>query len=338
MVMLMPHGGCNCRCVMCDIWKANRDHHELSEQDLAAHLDELRALGPRIVTLSGGEALMSSNIWTLCRLLRKLDVAICLLSTGLLLKRHADNVVKWCDGVTVSLDGTRHVHNAIRRIPRAFERLADGVASIKARRPNLMVVGRCVVQRANYRELPYVIDTAKAIGLDQISFLIADVSSEAFNRPMPWSRERVSEIALGREETAEFAHIIEDVVTRYSADISSGFIHESAAVLRRLPRYYAALNGDGEFPEVTCNAPWVSAVIEADQTVRPCYFHQSIGNVRDQSLTAVLNSEKALAFRRNLDVSQDPTCRRCVCPLNLPPQLLQARATAWTNARTVSTA
>src|SRR5512137_2468351 len=103
MIVLMPHGGCNCRCIMCDIWKANCEHHELYEQDIIAHIDDLRSLGPKLVTLSGGEAMMSSNLWNLCRHLRKLRVTISLMSTGLLLKRNADHVVKWCDAVTVSL-------------------------------------------------------------------------------------------------------------------------------------------------------------------------------------------------------------------------------------------
>jgi len=303
---------------MCDIWKANRDHRVLTEQDLATHLDDLRTLGVRMVTLSGGEALMSPNLWALCRMLRKLEVTISLMSTGLLLSRHAEQVVKWCDAVTVSLDGTKELHNAIRRVPRAFERLAEGVAAIKARRSSLFVVGRCVVQRSNYRALPDIVDTAKSIGIDVVSFLPADVSSEAFNRPTRWDGERVSQIALDPQETAEFEQIIENLIVSNQDDILSGFIFETADRLRRLPRYYAALNGEGAFPEVICNAPWVSTVIEADLTVRPCYFHPPIGNIREQPLLAVLNSDFALAFRRNLDVARDPVCRKCVCTLHLP--------------------
>jgi MoaA/NifB/PqqE/SkfB family radical SAM enzyme len=241
------------------------------------------------------------------------------MSTGLLLKRNANEVVNWCDAVTVSLDGGRELHDQIRRVPHAFDRLAEGVAAIKTLRADFPFVGRCVIQRANYRDFPYVIHAAKAIGLETISFLPADVSSEGFNRPVPWDSERASEIGLNREETAELSQIVEEVIARYEADFSSGFIYESPTALRRLPRYYAALNGDGEFPAITCNAPWVSAVIEADQTVRPCYFHPPIGNIRDQRLTAVLNSDKAVNFRANLDVRRDPVCRRCVCSLYLPP-------------------
>jgi MoaA/NifB/PqqE/SkfB family radical SAM enzyme len=325
-VVLMPHSRCNCRCVMCDIWKANRNGHELSRDDLAAHLADFRRLNVRWVVLSGGEALMHANLWTLCESLKTLGMRITLLSTGLLLERHAEAVVRWCDEVTVSLDGSPSVHDAIRRVPRAFDRLADGVAALKKQDPDFRVTARCVLQRANYFDLPRIIDTARDLGLDQLSFLAADVSTDAFNRPTPWDEERVAEVALRPEEATDFERLVEAVIEQHREAFASAFIAESPEKLRRLPRYFAALNGDGDFPETVCNAPWVSAVVEADGTVRPCFFHRALGNLHEQPLEGILNSEEAVAFRRGLDVKRDPICRKCVCTLYLPPHAGRFRA------------
>ncbi|MDQ7029839.1 MAG: hypothetical protein Q9O62_08710, partial [Ardenticatenia bacterium] len=80
-VVLMPHSRCNCRCVMCDIWRANRALQELSREELEPHVEPMRRLGVRWVVLSGGEALMHRNLWALCALLRdELDARITLLS------------------------------------------------------------------------------------------------------------------------------------------------------------------------------------------------------------------------------------------------------------------
>ena len=318
-VVLMPHSRCNCRCVMCDIWQANRNGHELSRDDLAAHLDDFRKLNVRWVVLSGGEALMHANLFALCELFKDLAIKVTLLSTGLLLERYAAEVVRWCDEVTVSLDGSRAVHDAIRRVPRGFDRLAKGVAALKALDPGFRVTARCVVQRANYADLPNLIDAARALGLDQLSLLAADVSTEAFNRPRPWDAERVAEVALSPDEVTAFVRILDDVIDRYAPDFASGFIAETPEKLRRLPRYFAALNGDGDFPPTRCNAPWVSTVVEADGTVRPCFFHDPLGNIHEQSLETILNAEAAQAFRRRLDVTRDAICRKCVCTLHLSP-------------------
>lgn len=319
-LVLFPHSRCNCRCVMCDIWQANRDQRELSVAELEPHLDGLRRLGVRWVVLSGGEPLMHSNLWQLCELLAAVDVQVSLLSTGLLLERHASEIARWCDEVIVSLDGPREIHDRIRRIPGAYDRLAAGVASLHAADPGLPISGRCVLQRINFRALAGTIRAARAIGLDRISFLAADTSSTAFNRPDGWDESRVSEVALNRAEVAEAEQVVEAVTGACSVELGSGFVTESPERLRSLVRYFVALSGDADFPANRCNAPWVSAVVEADGTVRPCFFHRAYGSLHQAPLDEVLNSDGAVGFRRGLDVASDPICRRCVCTLWLDPK------------------
>jgi Fe-coproporphyrin III synthase len=319
-VVLMPHSACNCRCVMCDIWLANRNKRELSREDLMPHLPALRKLGTTHVVLSGGEALLHSNLWALCDLLRETGVTrITLLSTGLLLERHAAAVRAHCDEVTVSLDGSRPVHDQIRNIPNAYDRLAAGVRALKTLAPDFRITARSVLQRQNYLDLPNIIDAARELGIDQISFFAVDVSSTAFNRPQGWTPERAGGVALSPVDVKRFADVVEETISAYPEEFASGFIAETPARLRRLPRYFAALNGDQDFPENHCNAPWVSTVVEADGTVRPCFFHRRLGNIHERPLDEILNGAEAIAFRRALDVRRDPVCRKCVCTLYLAP-------------------
>ena len=318
-VVLMPHSRCNCRCVMCDIWKANRNGTELSAEQLAPHLEDFHRFNVQWVTLSGGEALMHSNLWMLCEQLKRRQIRITLLSTGLLLEKHAEDVVRWCDEVIVSLDGDRATHDAIRNVPRAFDRLVRGVQALRRQATTYPVSGRCVIQRRNFARLRETITAAREMGLDQLSFLGADVSSTAFNRPEGWDDARVADVALSRPETETFARVVEETIEQHAADFAGGFIVESPEKLRALVQYFRALNGDADLPPVRCNAPWVSTVIESDGTVRPCFFHQALGNIHEQPLAAILNSPEATSFRRELDMATDPTCRTCVCTLHLPP-------------------
>src|SRR4051812_36056050 len=75
-LVLMPHSRCNCRCVMCDIWKANADKKEISIEDLASHLQTFKKLRVKRVALSGGEALMHSNLWKFCEQLNSIGARI----------------------------------------------------------------------------------------------------------------------------------------------------------------------------------------------------------------------------------------------------------------------
>jgi MoaA/NifB/PqqE/SkfB family radical SAM enzyme len=96
-----------------------------------------------------------------------------------------------------------------------------------------------------------------------------------------------------------------------------GLVAGGRATLDRIRQYYSALAGQGRFPEVHCNAPWVSAVLEPGDRLRPCFFHPLYGSARE-GLETALNSGEAIAFRRGLDVERNATCQRCVCSLNLP--------------------
>ncbi|MEJ0029495.1 MAG: radical SAM protein [Bacteroidota bacterium] len=138
-LVMMPHSRCNCRCVMCDIWKANNEKKELSIEEIERHLSAFEKLRVREVVLSGGEALMHSNLFKLCGLLHQKKIKVTLLSTGLLLRKFAKEVVENIDEVIVSLDGSREVHNRIRNIPEAFEKLADGVRAIRELKPDFRI-------------------------------------------------------------------------------------------------------------------------------------------------------------------------------------------------------
>ena len=318
-VILMPHSRCNCRCVMCDIWKGNNNVQQLEESDIEKLLSSLITLKTKLVVMSGGEALMHPNFFRLCDILRSYKIKITILSTGLLLKKYANEIIAKTNEVIVSLDGSKEVHDKIRNIPEAFNKLKDGVAELKNLNREYRVTARCVVQKANFKDLPNIVDAAKDIGLDQISFLNADVSTDAFNRPNLWEDDKVKEVRLSRDEVDQFKEVIENLINTHSQDFKIGFIAESPEKLRRFYNYYAAFHGLCNFPTVTCNAPWVSAVIEADGSVRPCFFHAKIGNIRDSTLTESLNSSRSISFRKNLDTSTNPICKKCVCSLNLSP-------------------
>jgi Fe-coproporphyrin III synthase len=316
-LVLMPHSRCNCRCVMCDIWKANQSKNEISVEELEKHLDTFKKLKVQRVALSGGEALMHSNLWKFCNLLHSIGARISLLSTVVTLGHHAKNVVMHCDDVIVSLDGSKEIHNRIRNIPAAFEKLEEGVRAVKAIDPTFRVTGRTVLQKQNFKDYLKIIETAKAIGLDQISFLAADVSSEAFNRPEPWQKEKVSEVALDVNEIVELEGILEKSFNDFKAEYESRFIAESKEKMKEITQYYRAIAGLTQFSERKCNAPWVSAVIESDGNVLPCFFHKSYGNLNDGTFMEILNSKKAIDFRKKLNVREDATCKKCVCSLHV---------------------
>jgi MoaA/NifB/PqqE/SkfB family radical SAM enzyme len=317
--ILMPHSACNCRCVMCDIWKGNHNLKQLTVDDIAGLLSSFQQLGTKLVLMSGGEALLNRDFFRFCEILKTQNIKVNLLSTGLTLKKNAWQIVKYVNEVIVSLDGDELTHDHIRNIPGAFNKLRDGIAAIRLIDPSYKITARTVIHRLNYSKWPAIIEAAKYLEVQQISFLPADVSSHAFNREMVWDENRQHEILLSFEDLAKLKTVVEKLLAVYAREFENNFIAESPGKAWNIYKYYAAYYGLCSFPYKKCNAPWVSTVIEADGTVRPCFFHEPMGNIRSEKLTVILNNRHAINFRKKLDVNEDETCRKCVCYLNLAP-------------------
>jgi Fe-coproporphyrin III synthase len=310
LVVFYPTSRCNSRCVSCDWWKASGDG-DLTIPEIAELVDELPSLGTEVVLFSGGEPLLRPEVFDVARMFLHGGVKLHIHTSGVLLERCAPDVARHFSRVIVSLDSTTEAgYHAVRGVM-ALTTVERGVARLRQLAPGVPVTARTTLHRLNFRELPQLIEHAHAMAFDGISFLSADVSSDAFGREHP---VETSSLALARTEVAEFAEIVEEVIARHHDDFQSGFVAESPEKLRRLPRYYAALAGLGAFPPARCNAPYMSVVVEANGSVRPCFFHKPVGNLRDLPLSTIVERNLP-AFRQNLDMGTDPVCARCVCSM-----------------------
>lgn len=314
-VVLHVHSRCNCRCVMCDIWQSRRTQ-ELSPKDFERMLPSFESLGVRWVVLTGGEPLLHSNLAGICQPLRKMGIKVTLLTTGLLLFRYADATADLFDEITISIDGPAAIHNQIRRIPGGFERIADGIASLRRNVGALPMHARTTVQKANHRHLCETVRAVQELGLDSISFLASDLTSTAFNRELIWPVARQEEVGLSLEEASQLGAEIEALISTHETELNNGFIVESPAKLRGIVRHFRTHLGLERAVAPLCTAPWHSAVVELDGSIRPCFFQPSVGSLVHGSLEHAINDVPAMHFRANLDIPNDATCQRCVCSLN----------------------
>ncbi len=311
LVIFYPTSRCNSRCVSCDWWKQS-GAGDLSLEEIESVAASVADLGTRLVVFSGGEPLLRPEVFDAARRFRARGITLHLLTSGILLERFAERVAEQFSRVCISLDAADEVlYERIRGVA-ALGVVERGVRALRRLAPEIPITSRSTILRDNFREIPRLIDHAAALSLDGISFLPADVTSTgAFGRD---ERPARNTLALEGDEIDELEAVIERTIVTHADAFASGFVAESPNKLRRLPRYYRALRGEGAFPAVECNAPWVSVVIEANGQVRPCFFHAPIGNVRDARLGDLV-AENLRAFRHALCVETNPTCERCVCSL-----------------------
>jgi MoaA/NifB/PqqE/SkfB family radical SAM enzyme len=306
---------CNSRCVSCDFWRAD-GASDLSLGEIERLAGELPALGTRVVVLTGGEPLHRPDVMEIADIFRRRGLALHLLTSGLALARFATEIADRFVDVTISLDGhTTDLYRQIRGLD-GLPALARGVKAFRALAPHIPFRARSTIHRHNFRYLGSIVDAALEMGIPQVSFLAADVAPASFNRDrgvLPRAEAPPArQLLLDADEAREFEEIVEAVIRTRRQFFADGRIASGEEGLRRLPRYYRAQLGLGPFPRVDCNAPWMSVYIAPDGTVRPCFFHPPLGNIRDRPL-ADLMAFAMPDFRRTLDVARDATCERCVC-------------------------
>ena len=247
-------------------------------------------------------------------LFRARGIKLHLLTSGLFLEKFAEPIAARFEQVTISLDGsTRGLYQEIRGVD-ALALVERGVACLEKAAPALPIRARSTLHRHNFAELPRLIDKAKQMRLAQISFLTADVTSEAFGRR---NMVRYTGAAAGRMPGTRIFGVVEDCIRSTRARISiSHFIAESPEKLRRLPKYYAAQLGLATFPRLRAmrrgRARSWRQTAQCDRAISTRRWEISERRSWGQIL-----SEEMVTFRRGLNVEENQTCRKCVCTLKV---------------------
>jgi MoaA/NifB/PqqE/SkfB family radical SAM enzyme len=296
---------CDSQCITCSIWKNNDLLKMPSQRQMPdAMLEELyAALGswrPRQILISGGEPVLHPRFADAVK--RFLDVAstVCVTTNGLLLSTCEPAVLESVSEFYISFDAPdAEAYRKIRGVD-GFARLTNSMKVLRQLRRRPKAIARCTLQRENVRQIPQLIAAARQIGFDAISFLGVDTSSNAFSRDV----HGAGDVAAIQPTASDLSVMKRDLT---SIDNADGFVEGGSERLTRILHYFRALLGEIQFPSVRCNAPWVSVVIETTGKIRGCFFQPEIGDFHS------INGDAALRFRRELNVSTDSTCQRCVC-------------------------
>lgn len=293
---------------------------ELSLDEIKKLAGDLSAFGLRHIVYSGGEPLLRRDFIEICSTFKTLGVKQTLLTNGLLLEKRAEEIAGFFTEIIVSMDGAKaQTHNAIRGV-NSFDLILKGIAKTLASRGTPSLSIRTVLQKQNFSELPAMIRMAKQAGVKRISFLAADVSSEAYGRDTRGKVAEESSIALNKPEVEELRNLIGSASGEFKNEFDSGFISESAAKLLHIADYYDALLGNIAFPKNLCNAPMVSLVITSTGDVHPCFFLPSFGNIRKTGIAELANSGSIKKTRGDVKAYSLERCQKCVCTLYTSPK------------------
>ena len=172
--MVLTHR-CNCRCVMCDLWRIGGMGNELPAERWISVLDELHSWTPTLrLRLIGGEVLLKPGVCDIIRRAVRLGFTVNLVSNGLALQseeNYRDLMNTGLRSITFSLDGKdAAIHDRHRGIPGLHNVVTEAIRRIKRERPAMSVSLICIVMRETAPQLAEYAQWAEELGVDRILF------------------------------------------------------------------------------------------------------------------------------------------------------------------------
>jgi len=274
---------CNMRCLHCGTAAGNKRPQELTDDETYAVIDELAALGGRIVTLSGGEPLMRKNWREMARRFIKNEIRTGLISNGYLVNQQIVDEFKdiGLDNIGISFDGIEKTHNYIRQRPDSFQRAHNAMKLLTEAKQHYCAVSQ--ISNINVDEL------------DQIRQILIDVGCPQWRIQMTTDTGRMSkDFVMSLDRYPGFIDkIIEFQKKNNEIEIDAG---ENIG-------YYGCRGmelRDGD-PYLGCYAGVFVLGIESDGAIKGCLSMPEEfveGNIRDSSLTAIWNNPDGFAYNR----------------------------------------
>lgn len=300
-VDIEPNIKCNLACRMCQITTWDRSAPDMSLVDFKSLIEKIPTL-LKIKLQGMGEPFLNRELMEMIEYAVGRKIKMVTNTNGTLLgEKLSCRIIKsGLDTIAISIDGaTAETYEKIR-IKGDFNKVIKNLellVSLRGGRPYPKINVWMVGLKENIHELPDLVKICAKIGVDEL-ILQHDVNY--------WGKEewedRLSGISLSED--------------REKAD---GFIREAEGIARGTGTQFRVFEGDRYSVENNnpCRWPWESFYITTDGYICPCCIACdpgviNFGNIREQSIVNIWNSEEYMEFRRRIKSGDIPSfCRGC---------------------------
>jgi radical SAM protein with 4Fe4S-binding SPASM domain len=296
---------CDLACQHCGSRAGRRRRDELSTAEALDLVDQMAELGTRDVGLIGGEAYLRKDWLEIVAAVRAAGMECGLQSGGRNLseERLASAAVAGLQGVGLSIDGLRDVHDQVRGVPGSYDLALAALRNVSAygmvASINTQINTRSMPQ---LRELMDIIIDAGATNW-QVAITVA--MGNAADHP---------ELLLQPWQTLELMPLLAELSLEGR---KRGLFLQPANNIGYFGPYESTIRNviEDEIHWHGCNAGDTVFGIEADGTIKSCpglSRDYAGGNIRDRSLRDIWENSEPIAFTRRRTVDDLwGFCRTC---------------------------
>lgn len=293
---------CNSRCRHCFYWKnLNRDENELSLDEInnfSKGLDKLTWLA-----LSGGEPFLRDDLVDIVNIFYNNNSVetVAIPTNGLMpkkvfneTKRLLDSEFNGCLSVGLSVDGAYELHDYIRGVDGAFDKVIETYNYLEKLLPN-------------YRNFSIKINTTI---LNKNIKHLEEIGSVVRGK-MPLASFHGFEIMRGKPKDPEFMvpsiselesakKVIYPIWEEYKFDRTSRLKSHLALAAKKYVYDMAVKTLERQKPQIPCVAGRVHCVLDYNGDVFLCELLEKVGNIRENTFDDIWNSTRANELRDSI--------------------------------------
>ena len=281
---------CNAKCIHCgsDCISVEKQN-QLSTSECLAIIDDLKRIGMKKVTLSGGDPLLREDFPTLAFAIKSKGMDVAMITNAIALDDEKIKIIKEIKprSFGISIDAADEwMHDYIRGHKGCFNHAMESVIKLKENGVEPSII--TTTHKLNFPQLPKLRDIIKALEIGAWQIQYADF--------------------IGRMKT-------ETMITEAQFYKQAEFIRETQKILG----YRCFVTGadvTGYMNDLTkeiglgnwhgCHAGLRALGLGSDGTVRGCLSQQLDkfidGNIRERSLYEIWNDPKSFAYNRCFDI------------------------------------
>ncbi|MFH2203759.1 MAG: radical SAM protein [Elusimicrobiota bacterium] len=235
---------CNNRCAYCGIWKTKQ--RGMSTEQVFSLLREMRDMGTRRISFSGGEPLLREDIGQIIDYTKELGMSPSMNSRGALIEKRIGQL-KNLDLIKISIDGPEEVHDRLSGRKGAFAQSLLAVET--AQKHGIKVTLATTLTRHNIAHLDFLLDLARRRGT-VIAF-----------QPLKRLYRGVKEMGDLYPSKEEFGRAVEGLIRRKRE--GGDAMRNSLIGLEHIRRW-------PDYPELECSAGKLFCIVETNGDLYPC--------------------------------------------------------------------
>lgn len=302
---------CNSRCKTCNIWKI-KTKNELDLQEIKKIAKNIKFI--HWIRLTGGEPFLRKDYVDIAKVLdEELDLYLLTTQTNSLVpsltEKKVKDVLKFFKGryiISVSLDGPKEIHESIRGVRGAWEKVMDTFGRLKrfeGRYRNFKVFFGYTISPFNIGKFKETVEEVKKV--------FPSVSYNDFHVNIFQLSEFYYHTSKKDWKNINFEEFSQNAIKEIKDVLSKKRFTDPIGLIERKYLLFGMKYLKNWKVPIDCNIYNLSTFIDPYGNVYPCsIFNVKVGNLRENNydLLKILNSEKALKVRKLIEKRECPYC------------------------------